>query len=90
MGGYSSFSYIHATYNHGQNIWDKFYIREETHFNLQSVKLTLLSFFQYKARILAILTLCARYKICSKLTIKTPEYVKLTTKLKNKDLTKKD
>ena len=71
-------------------IFEKFYIREETHFNLQSVKLTLLSFFQYKEGILAFFTLCARYEICSKLTIKTPEYVKLKIKLKNKDLTKKD
>ena len=53
------------------------YIREEKHFNLKSVKLTFLYFFQYKAR-------CrARRQICSKLTIKTLEYVKLT-KVKNK------
>ena len=32
------------------------YIREEKHFNLLSVKLTFLSFFQYKARISAFFT----------------------------------
>ena len=55
------------------------YIQEEKHFNLQSAKrITFLSFFHYKARILAYFTLC---KICSKLTKKTPEYIKLTIKL---------
>ena len=34
------------------------YIREEKHFNLQSVKLTFLSFFQYKARISAFFKSC--------------------------------
>ena len=34
------------------------YIQEEKHFNLQSVELTFLSFFQYKAHILAFFTSC--------------------------------
>ena len=34
------------------------YIREEKHFNLQSVKLIFLSFFQYKAHISAFFTEC--------------------------------
>ena len=46
-------------------------------FNLQSAKI---SFFHYKPRI----SRRARCEICSKLTIKTPEYVKLTIKLKIK------
>ena len=33
------------------------YIREQKHFNLQSVKLNILSFFQYKARISAFFTI---------------------------------
>ena len=59
------------------------YIREEKHFNWQTVNLTFLSFFQYKARISAFFLSCEK---CSKLTIKKPEYVTLTIKLKIKTL----
>ena len=49
-------AYIRGTYN-----------MVEKHFNLQSVKLTFLSFLQHKARILAFFTKTF-------LIIKTPEY----------------
>ena len=43
----------------GGHIYGGAYIREEKTFNLQSVELiTFLSFFQYKARILAYFTSC--------------------------------
>ena len=45
------------------------YIRDKKYFNLQCVKLTFLSSFQYKARISAF-SRRARCEICSKLTIK--------------------
>ena len=48
--------------------------------------ITFLSFFQYKARILAYFT-SARCEICSKLIIKTPGYVerRVNDKVNNKD-----
>ena len=58
------------------------YIQEEKHFHLQSVILTVLSFFQYK--VFLHFSRRTRCEICSKLTIKTPEYVNLTIKLKIK------
>ena len=42
------------------------HIREEKHFNLLSVKLTFLSFFQYKARISAFFTSCKMFKVNNK------------------------
>ena len=57
------------------------YVQDERHFNLLPVKLlTFLSFFQHKTRIWHI-SRRERCEICSKLTIKTPEYVELTIKL---------
>ena len=55
------------------------YIRDKKYFNLQCVKLTFLSSFQYKARISAF-SRRARCEICSKLTIKgvRKQYVRLT------------
>ena len=50
--------------------WEEAYIQKEKHFISLSVKPAFLSFFQYEARISAFLT------------TKTPEYVKLTIKLK--------
>ena len=47
------------------------YIREEKRFNLQSVKLTFLSFFQYK-HVFRHFSRRASREICSQLTIKTP------------------
>ena len=65
------------SYDYGAYIW------EEENFNLQSVKLSFLYFFQYKATILAF-SRRVRYEIGFWSTIKTPEYVKLTIKLKIK------
>ena len=61
-------------------------IEDEKHFNLQPLKpITFLSFFLYKTHVCHI-SRHERYEICSKLTIKTPEYVKLTiNKVNNKD-----
>ena len=61
------------------------YIREEKRFNLQYAGLTFHYFLQYKGRILAFLYR-ARCEICSNLTIKTPEYVKLMINFKTKIL----
>ena len=47
------------------------YIREEKRFNLQSVKLTFLSFFKYK-HVFRHFSRRASCEICSQLTIKTP------------------
>ena len=61
-------------------------IEDERHFNLQPLKpITFLSFFLYKTRVCHI-SRHERCEICSKLTIKTPEYVKFTiNKANNKD-----
>ena len=53
------------------------------HFSLQSVKLTFLSFLPVK-HVFWYFSRCGKCQICSKLTIKTPEYVKLAIKLKIK------
>ena len=58
------------------------YIREEKHFNLQSVKLNFL--FSSIKHVFRYFLCRARCEICSKITIKTPEYVKLMIKLKIK------
>ena len=58
------------------------YIREEKHFNLRSVKLTFLSFFQYKARILAFFTLCNKD---TRIYNKDTRIRKVNDKVKNKD-----
>ena len=60
------------------------YIREEKHLNLQPVKLTFPFFFSSIKQVFSNLSCRARCDICSKLTIKTPEYVKLTIKFKIK------
>ena len=52
----------------------------KAHFNFQSMKFTFLSFFFSIKHVFR----HARSDICSKLTIKTPEYVKLTIMLKKK------
>ena len=52
------------------------YIQVEKYFNLQSVKFTFLS-FSSKKHVFRYFSRSARCKICSKLTIKTSEYVKL-------------
>ena len=60
------------------------YIREEKHFHLQSVILTVLSFFQYKVSILAFFT---SYKMWNmfKVNNKDTRICKLNNKVKNKD-----
>ena len=55
----------------------------EKHLKLQYFKLTFI-FFSIK-HIFRHFSCSARCEICSKLTIKTPEYINLTIKLKNKD-----
>ena len=60
------------------------YNREKKHFNLQPVKLTFLSFFSNIKHVFWHFSRHAKCEICSKLTIKTPEYVNLTIKLKIK------
>ena len=61
-------------------------MRDEKHFNLQSVKfITFLSFSSIKL-VFRHVSCRANCEICSKLTIKTPEYAKLTIKLTIKTL----
>ena len=58
------------------------YIREEKHFSLQSAKRTFLGFFH----VFRHFSRRTRCETCSKLRIKTPEYVNLTIKSKIKTL----
>ena len=60
------------------------YSREEKHFNLQSVKLTFFFFFSSIKHVFRHFSCGARYEICLKLTIKTPEYIESTIKFKIK------
>ena len=73
-------TYLMGLYSGG--LYGGAYIREEKHFNLQSVKLAFL-FLQYKARISAF-SRRGRCEICSKLTIDT-SIRKVNDKVKNKD-----
>ena len=65
--------------------WGGAYIWEEKHFNLQSVKLTFLSFFKYKAHNVAFSPL---YKMCNmfKVNNKDTRICKVNDKLKNKGI----
>ena len=67
----------------GEGVGGVAYIWDKKYFNLQCVKLTFLSSFQYKARISAF-SRRARCEICLKLTIKgvRKQYVRLTIKIK--------
>ena len=60
------------------------YIREEERFNLQSVKLTFLSFFQYKPRISAFFMSCKMWDMF-KVNNKVTRIRKVNDKVKNKD-----
>ena len=60
------------------------FVREEKHFNLQSVKLTFLSFFQYKARISGFFKSCKIWNMF-KVNNKDTRIRKVTDKTKNKD-----
>ena len=60
------------------------YIRQEKHFSLQSVKLTFLVFFQYKARILAFFTSCKILNMF-KVNNKDTRIRKVNDEVKNKD-----
>ena len=65
-------------------IYGKAYIREEKHFSLQSVKLTFLSFFQYKVRILTFFLSC-KMREMFKINNKDSRILKVNDKVKNKD-----
>ena len=60
------------------------YIREEKHFNLQSVKLTFFFFFSSTKHLFRYFSRRARYEICLKLTIDTRIH-RVNDKVKNKD-----
>ena len=62
------------------------YTWEEKHFILQSVKHTFFSFFSSIKHVFWHFSDHGRCEICLKFTIKTPEYIKLTIKLKIKTL----
>ena len=64
-------------------IFEGTYIWEEKRFNLQSVKLTFLSFLQYKARILAFFTSCKMGNMF-KVNNKDTRIRKVNDKVKNK------
>ena len=60
-------------------------MREEKHFNLQSVKfITFLSFSSIKL-VFRHVSCCAKCEICSKLTIKDTRIRKVNDKVNNKD-----
>ena len=68
----------------GGLIYGGAYIREEKHFNLQSVKLTFLSFFQHKSRISAFFPSCKMWDMF-KVNNKDTRIRKVNDKVKNKD-----
>ena len=68
----------------GVNTGEGAYIREEKHFNLQSVKLTFLSFFSVQSTILVFLTSCKMWNMF-KVDNKDTGIRKINDKVKNKD-----
>ena len=68
----------------GVLIYGVVYIREKKQFNLQSVKLTFLSFLQYKARISSFFMPCKMWNMF-KVNNKDTKIRKVNNKVKNKD-----
>ena len=77
-------AYIQTKENFDGSIFGKTYVPEEKHLNLQSVKVTFLSFYQYKARVLAFFTSCKMWNMF-KVNNKDIRIGEVNNKVKSKD-----